>query len=160
MDLTVCTTQRHRLVISDHALVDIITVTEDESRARTAHAVMGGMLGAAVAGDGEGLLTAGSVLHLGDSKPIPPFRHIDTVLTCFASEVPEELSTDRKWPKVLPHRRVTFYPRALIQVVTLSWFGALHADVTGHPAGVDLRISVLEVRKARRALSQWAYPLK
>jgi len=160
MELTVCTTRRYRLVITDHAMIAIATMTEDESRAQTAHALFGGLLGAAIAGDGGSLLSGGSVLNLGDGKPVPPLRHIDKVLTCFAAEVPEELSTSRGWPKVLPSRRVTFYPRALIGEVTLGWLGALCAKVAGQADELEMRIDILEVWKARDALRRWAYPLK
>lgn len=160
MDLTVCTTRRCRLVITDHALVEIVTATEDDSRARTAQVLFGGLLGAAIAGDGGSLLGTGGVLNLGGATPVPPLRHIDKVLTCFASEVPDELATSRRWPKVLPHRRVTFYPRTLVNEVTLGWLGAFCAKVTGHPSDLEMRIDILEVRKARHALLQWAYPLK
>jgi len=160
MDLTVCTTRRQRLIITDRALVVIVTLTEDEARAQTAQYFFGhGLLGAAIGGDGGSLLSEGGILNLGDGQPVPSFDQINKVLTCFAAEVPEELSTSRRWPKVLPHRRVTFYPRPLISEVTLGWLGALRAKVAGQVNDLEMHIDILEVWKARGALRRWAYPL-
>lgn len=102
MDITVCAATYERLVITDHALVSIEVLTPEEVRSRAGARAFGGLLGAAVAGDGGSLLGGGrlSILNLGAGEPVPPLRHMTTVVRCFASEVPDELAASQGWPKV------------------------------------------------------------
>jgi hypothetical protein len=161
MDLTVCAGTHERLVITDHALVVVQVSTPEESQANVARVLFGGLLGAAVGGDGGSLLGGGSqsILNLGNGKPVPPLHHMLAVTTCFASEVPPELASSRGWPKVADFRRVTFYPRALIGSVTLSWAGALRATLPVGGSDYETRVDLFSVWKARDALRRWGYPL-
>jgi hypothetical protein len=84
---------------------------------------------------------------------------MQTVTTCFASEVPPELAASRGWPKVPDYRRVTFYPRTLIGSVKLSWTGALRATLPGAGPDLETRVDVFSMWKARDALRRWGYPL-
>ncbi len=161
MELTVCAGIYDCLVITDHALVVVQVSTPEETKARAGRHLFGGLLGAAVAGDGGSLLGGGtqSILNLGNGKPVPPLHHIGSVMTCFASEVPAELADSPGWPKVPEYRRVTFYPRTLINSISISWTGALRATLPHSGADLETRIDLFALWKARDALRRWGYPL-
>lgn len=162
MDLTVCRVTDGRLVITDHALIHVQTTTPEERRAQaTRHLFGGGLLGAAIAGDGDSLLGGGrlNILNLGDGRPVPPLHHIASILTCFASEVPPELTESRGWPKVEGFRSVAFYPRTLIGQVSVRWSGRLVVTFPGVAADLDTRLDLFATGKARDALRRWGYPL-
>jgi hypothetical protein len=158
----VCGGQHERLVVTDHALVLVQVSTAQDSQAVLAH-VFGGLLGAAIAEQSGGSLLGGgsqSVLNLGNAKAVPPLHHIQTVTTCFASEVPPELAESHGWPKVPDFRTVVFYPRTLISEVHVGWTGSVRAKLPGTGSDLRMVISPFAVWKARDALRRWGYPLR
>ncbi len=162
MDITVCSGQHERLVITDHALVAVQVSSPQDRQAVLAH-VFGGLLGAAVAEQSAGsFLGSGSqsLLNLGNARAIPPFHHIQAVTTCFASEVPAELSESDGWPRLADHRSVTFYPRTLISEVRVGWLGSVEAMLPGTGFHLKAAINPFSVWKARDALRRWGYPLR
>lgn len=162
MEITVCASSYERLVITDHALVCIQVTTPEEAKSRAAAHFFGGLLGAAIAGDGGSLLGGGqmSILNLGDGTPVPPLHHIKTVVKCFASEVPDDLAQSGGWPKVAPFRQVVFYPRLLIGEVSLSWSGRLRVTFPGVAPDFTTRVDLLSMWRAKDALRRWGYPLR
>ncbi len=160
MDITVCSGQHERLVITDHALVSVQVSPPQEKQAVLAH-LFGGVVGAAVANQSGSLLGGSqSLLNLGNAKAVPPLHQIQSVVSCFASEVPPELTTSDGWPRVADFRTVVFYPRTLIAEVHVSWTGAVEATLPGTGFHLQMTLSPFSVWKARDALRRWGYPLR
>ena len=164
IELTVCGTSKGHLIITDPCLVEIerppgTTVT----RSKVLAMVFGGALGAALMSTDDeetGLRLGGSLLNLERGEAIPDnIELIDRVVTCWGTEVPEQLMQQRTWPRRLADdAQLTFFPRHLVRSVRLSWTGELFADVDGSK-DVDVGISFWQVGKARRHLQRAEYPL-
>jgi hypothetical protein len=162
MDITVCSGQHERLIITDHALVTVQVSTTQESQRILAH-VFGGLLGAAITEHSEGALLGGgsqSVLNLGHGKAVPPLHYMQSVTTCFASEVPPELAESKGWPRVADFRTVVFYPRTLISEIRVGWTGSVEATLPGTGHQLEMAINPFSVWKARDALRRWGYSLR
>jgi hypothetical protein len=162
LDLTVCSATNGRLVITDHALISVQTVSPEERPTGLAAVLLGGVVGAALAAKSGSLLGGGqqSLLNLGTGEPVPPLHHMNRIVKCFASEVPPEVAEAPRWPKLESFRPVTFYPRTLIGEVKVGWTGQLVATFPGHAPDFTVRLDIFSVPKARAALRSWGYPIR
>ncbi len=124
--------------------------------------LFGGVVGAAVANQSGSLLSGGSqsLLNLGNAKAVPALHQIQSVITCFASEVPPELAASDGWPRVADFRTVVFYPRTLVSEVRVSWMGSVEAALPGTGFHLKMAINPFSVWKARDALRRWGYPVR
>lgn len=151
MDLAVCGAGDWRVVITEHALVSLDV--RDPSFAASSEVVARLRYGAIPGGQS-------GVLDLRDAQPVPRLSDLKRVVTCRASELPQELTETPGWPHfrwdVWP---VVCFPRTLIDEVAVRWTGRLRIAVAGVPDTV-LRISMLDVGKAREAFRRWSYSLR
>lgn len=102
---------------------------------------------------------SGGMLNLSHGDPVPALEQIKRVTTCWPSEVPAELSGHPNWPKLKETIPITFYPRAIIDTVRLSWTGKMTITVPGvddQEAGVNF----WQVSKAKSHLQRAGYPLQ
>jgi hypothetical protein len=164
MELEVFRASSSYFVVTELALIDVERkATQKGSRAAgmLLGAAVGGAVGAAV---GAGLFAeddapTGNLLNLRESKPVPPLAEIDDVLTCDASDVPEELRSHPGWPVVDDERPVTFYPRSVVQIVLVGFTG----DVRIRPRyGESKRLGIdfWKVPRAKRALARAGYVVR
>jgi hypothetical protein len=124
MDLTVSRAYARYVVISDPAIITVERRSEEELRqtrsiATSLPSVAGPVL-AAIA-DRMGLPGGPVKLYLRRSE-VPPVAQMTEVLTCWASDVPPEVTALPGWPRVDTYRPVTFYPRVAIEALVLSWW--------------------------------------
>jgi len=155
MDITVC----GNVVITDHALIVISPNPATQARRQAAgsfaaHAVGGALGGAIAAATRPGSIGSGGLLNLGDGKEVPPLLHIDRILTCWPSEVPMELRDLSNWPRISEDRAVTFYPRALMGAIAVSWTGTLRVTFPGVAAGPQHELQFLAGRQGEGSLRQ------
>jgi hypothetical protein len=124
MDLTVSRAYARYVVISDPAIITVERRSEEELRQTRSIATslpsFAGPVVAAIA-DRVGLPGGPVKLYLRPSA-VPPVSELTDVLTCWTSDVPDELTALPGWPKVESYRPVTFYPRAVIEGLMLSWW--------------------------------------
>lgn len=127
MELTVARSYAEHIVVTDLAIARIERRSDEERRqVSTIVFVIGGLVGPLLAAMAEwiGLPGGPTRLYL-RPKATPALEAMGEVLTCWASEVPPELSSHPRWPKVEGFRPVTFYPRATIESVGFTRWGAL-----------------------------------
>lgn len=127
VELTVSRSYSDYLVVTDLAIVRVERRSEEERRqASMILLVVGGVIGPLLAALVEwlGLPGGPARLYLRPSAT-PELDEMRDVLTCWAADAPPDLIAHPSWPKVEPHRPVTFYPRSLIESVELSAWGGL-----------------------------------
>jgi len=165
MELTICATSEGYLIVTDCCLIEVERPPgSNVSTSKALAMVFGGVFGAVLMStDGEesGLRLKGSLLNLERGESVPDsIERIDRVVTCWATEVPEQLTRDPGWLRRLEDdAQLTFFPRHLIRTLHLSWSGEMRADVDGSK-DLELGISFWQVGKARRHLHRSGYPLR
>jgi hypothetical protein len=103
MALTVSYGHARHVVVTDEAIITVERRSEEERRqASTAALVVGGgVMGALLAALVDQLGLPGGPMRL-YLRPhaTPGLAEMTEVLTCWASEVPPELSNEHRWPRV------------------------------------------------------------
>jgi len=87
----------------------------------------------------------------------PPLSQMTEVLTCWASEVPPELSGERGWPAVEAFRPVTFYPRNHIESLELTAWRLTMTLRREAARVVTLAVYPWDYRRFREHLAQAGY---
>jgi hypothetical protein len=163
MEVTVATSYRHHVVVTPLAIVRVERRSEDEARQTASIAFsVGGILGPVLAAIAArvGMPGGPTRLYLLHSDP-PALAEMTEVFTCWASDVPPEISRLPGWPQVEGFRPVTFYPRSVLAAVRLSVIDGLVLDVArASGAGVTLPVPAWSRGKVRRALLRDGYPLE
>lgn len=163
MEVTVATSYRHHVVVTPLAIVRVERRSEDEARQTASIAFsVGGILGPVLAAIAArvGMPGGPTRLYLLHSDP-PTLAEMTDVLTCWASDVPLEITRLPGWPEVEGFRPVTFYPRSVIASVRLSVIDGLVLDLARTSgAGVTLPVPAWSRAKVRRALVKDGYPLE
>jgi hypothetical protein len=128
VELTVSRSYSDYLVVTDMAILRVERRSDEERRqASMIVLVVGGVVGPLLAALVQwlGLPGGPARLYLRPSGT-PELHEMRDVLTCWAADAPAELIAHPRWPRVEPHRPVTFYPRSLIESVELlAWGGML-----------------------------------
>jgi hypothetical protein len=160
MVLTVSYGHARHVVVTDDAIITVERRSAEEQRqaSTVALAVGGGVLGALLAAivDRVGLPGGPTRLYL-RPHDTPRLAEMTEVLTCWASEVPTELAEERGWPKVEGFRPVTFYPRAVIDSLTLSRWRLTLTLKREAARQIDVTLAPWDYRKVRAHLHRAGY---
>jgi len=160
MTLTVSYGPVRHVVVTDEAIITVERRSAEERRQASIAALVvgGGMMGALLAAlvDQLGLPGGPTRLYL-RPHATPGLAEMTEVLTCWASEVPPELLSEHRWPRVEGFRPVTFYPRAVIEsLVVTPWRlrMTLKREAARH---VQVPLAPWAYRKVRAHLSRAGY---
>jgi hypothetical protein len=162
MEVTVASSYRQHVVVTPLAIARVERRSEDEVRQTSSIAFsVGGLVGPVLAAIAErvGMPGGPTRLYLLHSDP-PALAEMADVFTCWAADVPPEITRLPRWPAVEGFRPVTFYPRAALASVRLSFFGGLSLDVGKAPSSrVKLPVPPWQHGRIRSALVGGGYPL-
>lgn len=162
MEVTVASAYRQYCVITPLAIARVERRSEEEVRQTSAIALsIGGFAGPILAAIAQrvGMPGGPTRLYLLHSDP-PALADMTEVFTCWAADVPAEITRLRGWPQVEGFRPVTFYPRRAIASVRLSRMTGLVLDLTREVSSrIVLPIAAWQHGRVRRALSRDGYPL-
>jgi hypothetical protein len=159
--LTVSRGYEHHVVVMDEAIVRVERRSEEEKRQVSSIVLAAGWaLGPilAVFADVVGMPGGPTRLYLRHTDvPLP--SAMKEVATCWAADVPADLATLPGWPRVEGFRPVTFYPRAAIATVRLTWRGIEMTLQREAARDVALAVPVWHHRKIREHLRRARYPV-
>lgn len=162
MEVTVATAYRQHVVITPLAIARVERRSEEEVRQTSSIALsIGGLVGPVLAAIAQrvGMPGGPTRLYLLHSDP-PALADMTEVFTCWAADVPAEITRLPGWPIVEGFRPVTFYPRRAIATVRLSRMGGLVLELTREVAPrIVLPVPAWQHAKVRRALSRDGYRL-
>ena len=163
MEVTLATSYRHHVLITPLAIVRVERRSEQEMRQTSSIAFsVGGLVGPVLAAIAArvGMPGGPTRLYLLHSDP-PVLAEMADVLTCWASDVPVEITRLPGWPVVEGFRPVTFYPRSIIAAIRLALFEGLVLDLARDSgAHVTLPVPARHQARVRRALLRAGYPLE
>ncbi len=162
MELTVATSYRQHVVITPLVIARVERRSEEEVRQTSSIALsVGGLVGPVLAAIAQrvGMPGGPTRLYLLHSDP-PALAEMTKVFTCWAADIPTEVTRLPRWPVVEGFRPVTFYPRSAIASVRLSFFGGLTLDLGKESSSrVALPVPVWQHRRIRNALIGGGYSL-
>ena len=162
MELTVATSYSEHLVVTDLAIVRVERRSEEELRRASAIVlVAGGIVGPLMAAVAQRFGGPGgpATLYL-RPQATPALAEMRDVVTCWAADAPEELTSHPKWPQVESFRPVTLYPRASVDSVALSRWNRLRLTLRREAARqVSLRLPFWGRRAVEAHLVRAGYPV-
>ncbi len=124
--VTVASVYAEHVVIMDEAIAVVERRSPEERRQASSIALaIGGIVGPVLASVAQyiGMPGGPTRLYLRASD-VPPLREMTDVVTCWAADVPADVSALPGWPQVDGWRPVTFYPRTAVASVRVSrWCG-------------------------------------
>ena len=161
MRLTVSRGYEHHVVVMDDAIVRVERRSEEEKRQVSSIVLaVGWAIGPilAVFADLVGMPGGPTRLYLRHTDvPLP--SAMKEVATCWAADLPADLAALPEWPSVEGFRPVTFYPRAAIASVRLTWRGIEMTLRREAAKDVALAVAPWRHRKIREHLRRARYPV-
>lgn len=146
------------VIITNLAIIVIPPNPTKDRTMRTGSKFAFGVAGSKLT-DRSGAPASGGLLNLSHGDPVPPLEQMNSVMTCWPSDVPAELSGHSNWPKLKETTPLTIYPRSVIDNVRLSWTGKMTITVPGVYDG-EAGVNFWQLSKAKKHLRRAGFPMK